>query len=79
METTNITITNIMRRKDRMLPLRAQEVSRYADVSTRSYTRKEKKQISCRSIADSLYIYAIVPLTHANPVGVSIGGVTILF
>jgi hypothetical protein len=35
---------------------------------------KQKKQISCRSIADSLYIYAIVPLTHANPVGVSIGG-----
>jgi hypothetical protein len=40
---------------------------------------KQKKQISCRSIADSLYIYAIVPLTHANPVGVSIGGVIILF
>jgi hypothetical protein len=78
METTNITITNIMRRKDRTLPLRAQEVSRYADVSRRSYTRG-KKALSCRSIADSLYIYAIVPLTHANPVGVSIGGVIILF
>jgi hypothetical protein len=77
METTNITITNIMRRKDRTLPLRAREVSRYADDRRRRY--KTKNQISCRSIADSLYIYAIVPLTHANPVGVSIGGVIILF
>jgi hypothetical protein len=42
-------------------------------------TQGEKKALSCRSIADSLYIYAIVPLTHANPVGVSIGGVIILF
>jgi hypothetical protein len=77
METTNITITNIMRRKDRTLPLRAREVSRYADDRRRRY--KTKKALSCRSIADSLYIYAIVPLTHANPVGVSIGGVIILF
>lgn len=31
METTNIKITNITRRKDRMPLLRAREVSRYAD------------------------------------------------
>jgi hypothetical protein len=41
METTNITITNIMRRKDRTLPLRAREVSRYADDSRRRYKTKK--------------------------------------
>lgn len=40
METTNTKITNTTRRKDRTLPLRAREVSRYAD-DKRRYKEKQ--------------------------------------
>lgn len=80
METTNTTITNITRRKDRTLPLRVREgvreVSQYADnLAIRETTTK--KQSHAEGVSGSLYIYAII-LYACNRVGVLLGGVTIL-